>query len=697
MSLIRPLLLFTVFFFATMAYSQSPVSERDCQIDLDSTSITPSDLKAKKSNYEVAKSYYKAKNYQAAYKYYLLAAKQGDKAAYFRVGYMLGVGRGTKVNKAEALKWFLKAAENGNKNAQFNVASYYRYGIGTSKNLNKAISWYKKCAAQGDEDAKKALKELQPEPKPEKAVLASIKWIDLKERVEQKEYQLNVDLISNCKIEEYKVTLNGKKVSGNAPVSKGGHNWSITRSLSLQNGENLIEVSVKNSAGWQKDSKIVYSQQYELCSIDWLNFPKTTKEQDFVLNAGIKSKSKVTNATVFLNGKEVNTRGIAPVKDDGYAMVINRNLSLNEGENAVKISVTNAGGESSDTKTITYIKEVQRPKTATIDWIGFTDTTSQKKFLLKAGVKSKSKITDVKVLLNGKEVENSSRGIAPVKDDGFDMHVNRTLLLDEGKNKIEIIITNAEGENHDTKTMIYQKEAPKAEQSDRRIALVIGNASYPEQGLANPENDASDFAKKLKSLGFDVDLKLNENLESMINHIAEFCNNAKNYDVALFYYAGHGIQHQGENYLIPVNAKLVTETRLEYESVNMNWVLEEMENSKSKMKIVILDACRNTPFERRWHRGQSRSVSKATGAGLANMKASGTLIAYSTNPGNVAYDGEGRNSPYTAGLLKMIDEPNVPVELFFKNVRRYVKQQTKNAQEPWESSSIEGDFYFNKK
>ena len=185
--------------------------------------------------------------------------------------------------------------------------------------------------------------------------------------------------------------------------------------------------------------------------------------------------------------------------------------------------------------------------------------------------------------------------------------------------------------------------------------------------------------------------------ESMDDQIFKFCQKAQGYDVALFYYAGHGIQHNGENFLIPVDAKLTSANRLKYECVNMNSVLDEMESTSNKMKIIILDACRNNPFERRWNR-TTRGV-RGQGAGLTdkNMNASGTLIAYSTNPGNVAQDGEGRNSPYTAGLLKMIDEPNVPIEIFFKNVRKYVKQQTQGAQEPWEASSIDGDFYFNKK
>ena len=230
------------------------------------------------------------------------------------------------------------------------------------------------------------------------------------------------------------------------------------------------------------------------------------------------------------------------------------------------------------------------------------------------------------------------------------------------------------------------------EKKDRRIAFVIGNSDYqnPKAALENPHNDAKDISSKLETLGFDVLLAVDVDRRSFDQCLYEFGEKSRDYDVALFYYAGHGIQSQGINYLIPVDAELKTEDDVKYACINANQVLDKMESSHCKAKIVILDACRNNPFERSWHRG-------IVGRGLSVMTApQGIFIAYATSPGSVAQDGEGRNSPYTSAMLKMLDEPNLPIEFFFKNILREVKEKTNGKQTPWTANSFEGDFYFNK-
>lgn len=163
----------------------------------------------------------------------------------------------------------------------------------------------------------------------------------------------------------------------------------------------------------------------------------------------------------------------------------------------------------------------------------------------------------------------------------------------------------------------------------------------------------------------------------------------KNFEVGLFFYAGHGIQAKGYNYLIPVDAELKTEAQVEYDCVQADRVLALMEESGAKVKIVILDACRNNPFERSWTRA-------ASGKGLATMNApSGTLIAYSTAPGSTASDGSGNNSLYTSAILENIVRPNIPILQMFQNVRAIVSQKSSKEQIPWESTSLTGDFYFN--
>jgi uncharacterized caspase-like protein len=226
-----------------------------------------------------------------------------------------------------------------------------------------------------------------------------------------------------------------------------------------------------------------------------------------------------------------------------------------------------------------------------------------------------------------------------------------------------------------------------AVQNEHRVALVIGNSKYKMSPLANPGNDARDMSKKLKALGFKVILKTDANQKEMIQAIRDFgISLREKRGVGLFYFAGHGIQVNGENYLLPIGTDIMEEDEVIYESVNVNRILEKMDRANGRVNVVILDACRNNPFERSF-----RSAAR----GLAQMKSpSGTLIAFATEPGNVAMDGEGRNGVYTQNLLKHLETENLDIGRMFRRVRSDVMKSTSNRQTPWESSSLTGDFYF---
>jgi carboxyl-terminal processing protease len=226
----------------------------------------------------------------------------------------------------------------------------------------------------------------------------------------------------------------------------------------------------------------------------------------------------------------------------------------------------------------------------------------------------------------------------------------------------------------------------------KRIALVIGNGAYPNIGeLVNPPNDARLMAGTLRQLGFEVIEEINVAQKPMKKAIKAFgdrLNNAGKDAIGLFYYAGHGVQVNGENYLIPVNVEIGDEADVDIEAVGMRAILQNMTFAGNNMNIIVMDACRNNPFKRSF-----RSADR----GLARMSASkGTLIAYATAPGDVAADGTGINSPYTQALTTNMMQPGITVERMFKQVRNAVVQATANAQVPWESSSLTGaDFYFN--
>jgi tetratricopeptide (TPR) repeat protein len=223
--------------------------------------------------------------------------------------------------------------------------------------------------------------------------------------------------------------------------------------------------------------------------------------------------------------------------------------------------------------------------------------------------------------------------------------------------------------------------------AERRTALVIGNGSYTTGSLRNPVNDATVVASTLKKLGFDVILKENALHKDMENAIREFGDRLKKGGVGLFFYAGHGVQLNGKNYLIPIGASLSRETDAKYAAVDADMILDEMGNAGNYMNIVILDACRDNPFGKTF-----RSASR--GLAIVSDAPQGTLISYSTSPGKVAADGSGGNSPYTSALVRHMVTPGLPIEEVFKRVRQDISKKTQGQQIPWELSSLEGQFFF---
>ena len=224
------------------------------------------------------------------------------------------------------------------------------------------------------------------------------------------------------------------------------------------------------------------------------------------------------------------------------------------------------------------------------------------------------------------------------------------------------------------------------EGGERRVALVIGNSKYRFSPLRNPANDARAMAKTLENVGFEVILKLDASRREMRRSMIQFGRRLQDGGVGLFYYAGHGVQLYGDNYLIPVGAEIEAEDHVEIEAIELNQVLGRMGGARNRLNIVILDACRNNPFARMF-----RSATR----GLAQTLApAGTYIAYATAPGDVAEDGAGRNSLYTQALMRWMQRPGLTIENVFKRVRSRVYRETKGKQVPWTSSSITGDFFF---
>lgn len=222
--------------------------------------------------------------------------------------------------------------------------------------------------------------------------------------------------------------------------------------------------------------------------------------------------------------------------------------------------------------------------------------------------------------------------------------------------------------------------------SERRVALIIGNSRYENAPLRNPVNDANLVAGTLRQIGFDVIARTDVNLREMQLAVREFSRKIQNGAVGLFYYAGHGMQTGGRNFLIPIGAQIEVEGDLVLEGLDLNSVLEQMGMAQNRLNIVILDACRNNPFARSFRSGSQ---------GLAQVNApSGTFIAYATAPGQTASDGQGQNGLYTQELMANVRTPGLPIEEVFKRVRVQVKAKSNGVQIPWDASSLEGSFFF---
>lgn len=226
--------------------------------------------------------------------------------------------------------------------------------------------------------------------------------------------------------------------------------------------------------------------------------------------------------------------------------------------------------------------------------------------------------------------------------------------------------------------------------AEKRLALVIGNSDYPKGSyLENPVHDADSVAKKLKELNFDV-IKITDcTLRDMNEGVKDFAKRATDYDVALFFYAGHGMQSEGENYLIPIDAELETQADVKYNCTSLNYLLDKLDECGCPMKIIVLDACRNNPLARSW----SRSIDK--GLAIVNPP-KGTFITFSTAAGKTALDGDGHNSPYTTAFIESLEKPNLALFDFFNEVGRSVLAMTDNKQDPWANhSTMGGRFVFN--
>jgi len=274
-------------------------------------------------------------------------------------------------------------------------------------------------------------------------------------------------------------------------------------------------------------------------------------------------------------------------------------------------------------------------------------------------------------------------GMNKIYQDGMAMIARSQKLQKTPKSKMFLAATETHPTNLSKSENYYSNVSVV---DGQRTALVIGNGNYPNAYLRNPVNDAQDIAIVLRRAGFNVILCTDASLRSMEKAVNEFYTMIMDAPgIGFFYYAGHGIQLNGSNYLVPVDATLINENDTKYYCLDAGIILGKMEDAQNGANVVVLDACRNNPFA-----ASFRSVSR----GLAKIDApTGSLLAYATAPGGVAADGLGRNGTYTKYLLKHIETPKITIEEVLKRVRVDVIAETNGKQTPWESSSLTGYLY----
>jgi hypothetical protein len=298
-------------------------------------------------------------------------------------------------------------------------------------------------------------------------------------------------------------------------------------------------------------------------------------------------------------------------------------------------------------------------------------------------IKSATGLKSAQILVNGVQQASDMIFQAPQTGD-CNFSFSKSVVLKEGDNSVFIIAENSAGTNRSDKRLIkFQKSL-----AEKRLALVIGNSDYNNSMvLKNPVNDANLMEGTLKSLGFNVVKLLNATKNDMMSAIRDFSAKLPENNVALFYYAGHGIQVNGQNFLIPTDAILNVPDDCKWEAVSQTTVVEEFEKVPDNINIVILDACRNNPFKS-WDRGgvQSFRVMNAV---------TGTIIAYATSENSGAADGLGFNGVFTEELVRQMNISQ-PISSVFMNTRKQVMKKTNNLQRPAESNMLTGEFYFKK-
>jgi hypothetical protein len=401
------------------------------------------------------------------------------------------------------------------------------------------------------------------------------------------------------------------------------------------------------------------------------------------VKAKIKSPTGVKSVLLYMNGVSKGDAEVKANPEEPGSFLVEKALNFGPGENNIYLVASNSEGSTKSELRYFTNPSAVAPAVTWANPVAPNSIVGTESVTIGATIKSPTELKSVKLIVNG-ETQTEDNVFQASASDNSTYTWQTSVILKKGDNSIYISASNIAGtKRSDQRTIKFE-----ATLAEKRLALVFGNAQYRNNSaLKNPVNDANLMEGTLKELGFEVIKRLNATKAEMEAAIREFTEKLPNYNVALFYYAGHGNQVEGKNYLIPTDALLQKPSDCKFEAVAVNFVVDEFERYPDNTNIVILDACRNNPYAS-WARG-----------GESGFKAmnftSGTIIAFATSEGATAADGKGANGLYTEELVKQMATPQSIYNVFMKT-RVEVKKLSSNAQIPTEWNKLNGDFFFKK-
>lgn len=668
---------------------------------------------------------------------YSKAAEKGLAAAQFALGIAYKNGEEVEQSDEKAFYWTKKAADQDYTDAVYDLAFYYQNGIGTEPSNEKAFKLLQKAADSGKADAIWQLayryefgsydvpvdlgKAYQLYLKSAEAgfihAMSDLaRWYREGIGVEQsdeKAFEWSLLAAENGHANEIYITAGNYKYGLGTPVSpekafewysKGAENFNVFSIFALgtcyEDGFGVDQSYELAAKYYTQASDMGYGPAmnnlgnlYKFGLGVELDFNKAFQLYEKGADWGI-TKSKLNLGYLYLWGEGVSPNYVTAWKwfeqaskdgdEEGAKM-----LAFMEQEGLMspqKISLPTLTSDAS--QSIDW--DALMPKANVLS----SPVSDSQDYHFKVGVESPSKINKYWIIVNGEFL----------KDDGFQVAnpsnrllIDKQIALKEGVNELEIHVENEEEFASMTSYDVFYNPKSKATRDQmakmNKVALMIGNSKYidNDKSLNNPVNDVEDIAISLQALGFKVIKETDSSRRDMEEAIRNFGKEAKDADIAIFFYAGHGMEMRGINYLVPVDAQLKTEDDVEWECVNTNRILTTLDHANVKMSVVILDACRNNPFARSWNRALGDT-------GLKEMTTpEGIMLIYATSPGKVASDGASseRNSPFTKALLQVLQEKSLNVRELFAKVGDMVYEKTQKKQLPWIGGAFVGNFILN--